>query len=379
LWTGYGYFVLGDNGQSVVVTNGVGAALMVAYLCAFVYVQKDTEHRAKILSITGAIIGTQISTFACLFLLKLPVNSPGTVLASIALVFNIFMYAAPLTAVYDAVKKLDASFVSAPLAVTSLLCSLDWAVFGLLIADAFVVTPNVVGAVLGCVQLACLAYVARRRTKAIVTAIGSPPPPPPPTALSSSGGIARQVSLRAASAYGEPASDMEALQLVGRSANGSPADAAAVGSASLASAAGAALRRPSYQMSDSPVFRAVSSASGGMVPSSSTTSLTGLISGEADDRLSELPAPSLAVASAADSGQRRKSGSVSNEPRKRGSSSNSVGGGGGGIGAAPEDAIRRSASSTTKRTAALQEAVAAGVSAVAPKLRASSSTQYERL
>jgi hypothetical protein len=65
---------------------------------------------------------------------------------------------------YLATKSLDTKRVPRLLSVVQLIGSSTWVIYGLLVGDNFIVTPNAVGAALAIVQMIALTYIHVQRT-----------------------------------------------------------------------------------------------------------------------------------------------------------------------------------------------------------------------
>ncbi|KOM48609.1 hypothetical protein LR48_Vigan07g231300 [Vigna angularis] len=84
---------------------------------------------------------------------------------SVSLGVSIALYASPLVVMKKVIETKSVEFMPLPLSLSSLLVSLLWMTYGLLIRDIFVAGPNVVGTPLGILQLVLHCKYGKRREK----------------------------------------------------------------------------------------------------------------------------------------------------------------------------------------------------------------------
>ena len=152
------------------VTNAVGGFLEVCYLAIFIWRAPTRKRRScMVMAMLAAILAlVAMSAIALLVAPKLPIPSwpdkdaskQTTVLGMLSIVFNIAMYAAPLSIMRKVLRT--QSVASMPLALTigCGLCSGCWFAYALLVNDNFILIPNVAGLALFVVQLAVYRWVS---------------------------------------------------------------------------------------------------------------------------------------------------------------------------------------------------------------------------
>jgi solute carrier family 50 protein (sugar transporter) len=74
-------------------------------------------------------------------------------LGLVCVALNIAMYAAPLGIAYKVVKTRSVEYMPLPLSMCTLLCSIFWFAYALMVGDVWVMVPNACGIVLGVMQL----------------------------------------------------------------------------------------------------------------------------------------------------------------------------------------------------------------------------------
>ena len=159
-WTLYG--ALGANNSTIVIVNVLGICF--AFLNTSLFLWEATP--ARRLSIVQLLCGfaacAAIVEGSVLGSLAAGSGARKAALAWVAIVCNVVMYAAPLGAMHTALATMDPTAIPLLLTTASLLCSFCWMLYGLFIADYYVMGPNVAGAALCFVQLLVAAFVIAR-------------------------------------------------------------------------------------------------------------------------------------------------------------------------------------------------------------------------
>ena len=157
LWSVYGLI---SNLSSVFFINLIGSIIQLIYTFFFIILGNNKTRRCvflQLLCTTGVAIAFIMST------LYVNARNASQVLAYGAIAANIFMFAAPLSALYDAFVKQDCSRVPVLLNIMALFCSSIWAAYGLLITNFFIAGPNIFGAILSLLQLVVVASITYRK------------------------------------------------------------------------------------------------------------------------------------------------------------------------------------------------------------------------
>ncbi|KAG4954574.1 hypothetical protein JHK87_040168 [Glycine soja] len=141
LYTWYGLPIISNKWENfpLVTVNGAGIPFELSYV-------KVAITTVTILAVFCFI--AFVSAFAI----------PGhryrkLLVGSIGLAVSIALYASPLVAMKKVIQTKSVEFMPLPLSLSSLLASLLWMTYGLLIGDIFVAGPNVVGTPLGILQI----------------------------------------------------------------------------------------------------------------------------------------------------------------------------------------------------------------------------------
>jgi len=137
-WILYGRIT---KNNTLIVVNGVGAILQLFYMVVYINVATDKTF----------LIRRSVITFTILFLTKYFIETVFTdkmaieVLGSCCCFITVLMFASPLAELKTVLKNHSTETLSFPLTVTSFLCALLWTLFGLAMADSFIIIPNILG------------------------------------------------------------------------------------------------------------------------------------------------------------------------------------------------------------------------------------------
>lgn len=162
LWSGYTVNTYSARDRpDLYAGNLSGVAIPFVFLALFAWYAKTAAARARIV---GATLGCLAVTWAfseALFLTKTPnaTNISGAVTCAV----NATFFYAPLRAIFDAARELDARRIPTLLTLVQLGQSLPWIAAGALLPDYFILGVNAAGECAALAQLAGLAYIALRR------------------------------------------------------------------------------------------------------------------------------------------------------------------------------------------------------------------------
>lgn len=100
------------------------------------------------------------------FLLESCINQQTNqqILGYLAVIFQLLFFASPLNQIYQIVKTKIADVLYFPLALTGMICTGLWGLYGIFIADSAVATPNILSCLLGVLQI-LLIFIYRNNSK----------------------------------------------------------------------------------------------------------------------------------------------------------------------------------------------------------------------
>jgi solute carrier family 50 protein (sugar transporter) len=157
-WVTYG--VLSDN-FTLVFVNFVGFVFACYYNWLYF---KFTSNRESFL--TKCSITLLIYILALGYVMFL-VNDHWDVLIHLgfmAACSSIIMIGSPLSSLKEVIEKKDASSIPLPICVASSCCALVWMLYGVSMGDRSIIVPNLIGSILGAMQLGLKAIYQKKRT-----------------------------------------------------------------------------------------------------------------------------------------------------------------------------------------------------------------------
>ncbi|KAK0399427.1 hypothetical protein QR680_003042 [Steinernema hermaphroditum] len=132
---------------TMIVVNVVGVSLMSAYLI-FYYIYSPTK---KMISIQIMVICLLMSSMLVIVeFYGLRVIHP---LGFVCMTFNILNFGAPLAGLGTVIRSKCTSSLPLPLCLATFLVSSQWCLYGTLVSDVYIITPNGIGMLLAITQL----------------------------------------------------------------------------------------------------------------------------------------------------------------------------------------------------------------------------------
>ncbi|XWS38197.1 hypothetical protein CRYUN_Cryun19dG0109900 [Craigia yunnanensis] len=169
VWVIYGLPMVHPNSTLVVTINGTGTAIEVVYLTLFLIFCHDKKKRSKVL----LIVLVELIFIAAVTTLVLTVvhttERRSMVIGIIAILFNIMMYAAPLSVMKLVISTKSVEFMPFFLSLTSFANGVAWATYAFLPFDPFIAVPNGLGTLFSLAQLLLYATYYKS-TKRIIAA-----------------------------------------------------------------------------------------------------------------------------------------------------------------------------------------------------------------
>lgn len=170
LWVSYA--VVTPNRLALGVNNLVGGLISATWTTIYTYFSGSAQRKSmfiRICSLLGAWIAlTLVDILAVpnIIMKKVGGQSLKTMTLGIACVLlNTLMYGAPLNIVRTVLRTQSVEFMPLPLSVMTFLTSCMWFTYSLLVHDPWLFIPNVLGVVMGFMQLAIYGFVASSKKK----------------------------------------------------------------------------------------------------------------------------------------------------------------------------------------------------------------------
>ncbi|KAG5612143.1 hypothetical protein H5410_023424 [Solanum commersonii] len=143
-------FVSPDN-LLVTIVNSIGAGLEATYVLIFLIFAPKKE-KAKICGYLFVVFSI-VSCVALISLLAFHGNKRKLLCGFAFTISCIMMYGSPLSVMRLVIKSKSVEYMPFFLSLAVFICSISWFIFALLGKDPFILVPNVIGTLLGAVQL----------------------------------------------------------------------------------------------------------------------------------------------------------------------------------------------------------------------------------
>ncbi|XWS50121.1 hypothetical protein CRYUN_Cryun12cG0061500 [Craigia yunnanensis] len=173
IWVIYGLPIVHPKSTLVITINGAGTAIEVVYLILFLIFCHDKKKRSKVLLIVVVeLIFIAVVTTLVLTLVH-TTKRRSLVVGIIAILFNIVMYAAPLSVMKLVISTKSVEYMPFFLSLASFANGVAWAIYAFLPFDLFIAVPNVLGTLFSLAQLLLYATYYKS-TKRIIAARQEP-------------------------------------------------------------------------------------------------------------------------------------------------------------------------------------------------------------
>ena len=159
LWITYSLVTPGKAG--LIPVNVIIASLELGYVIIFL-VYTGRRYREELITTILYVVGATIAAIFISFL----TNSPSGFVGFFAVISNIIMYAAPLGVVKTVIETKSVEYMPFLLSLAGTISALIWVLWAVVARDPFVFLPNVLGVILGIIQLAV--YKKYRKETSVV-------------------------------------------------------------------------------------------------------------------------------------------------------------------------------------------------------------------
>ncbi|KAJ8749557.1 hypothetical protein K2173_026206 [Erythroxylum novogranatense] len=158
------YASLKDDAHLLITFNSIGCVIESSYLTFYmIYATKSSR-----VFTTKLLILFNIGAYGLIVLLtfllaqgSLRVNIVGWIWA----VFSVSVFAAPLSIIRLVIKTKSVEFMPFTLSFFLTVCALCWLVYGLLLHDYYIATPNILGLIFGSTQMILYFIYKNRRSE----------------------------------------------------------------------------------------------------------------------------------------------------------------------------------------------------------------------
>ncbi|KAK9063553.1 hypothetical protein SSX86_017423 [Deinandra increscens subsp. villosa] len=163
VWLYYSFIKEGDTFLLITI-NAFGSLVEFVYVVIFIVYATPHGKKQTIKSLSATIALCLAISLGSHFFLKR--STRAVVVGWICVAISICVFAAPLTIVFQVMKTKSIEFMPFPLSCLLTLSAMMWFAYGMFTKDLCVTVPNVLGFVLGVIQIALYQYY-KHKTKVI--------------------------------------------------------------------------------------------------------------------------------------------------------------------------------------------------------------------
>ncbi|KAK8584193.1 hypothetical protein V6N13_109581 [Hibiscus sabdariffa] len=157
------------NSTLVVTINGAGTAIEVVFLTLFLVFCHDKKKRLMVLLIVVVELVIAAAIATVILTQVYTTQRRSMIVGIIAILFNIMMYAAPLSVMKLVITTKSVEYMPFSLSLASFLNGVAWTTYAFLPFDPFIAVPNGVGTMFSLAQL-LLYGTYYKSTKRIIAA-----------------------------------------------------------------------------------------------------------------------------------------------------------------------------------------------------------------
>ncbi|KAL0356030.1 UNVERIFIED_CONTAM: Bidirectional sugar transporter SWEET5 [Sesamum radiatum] len=160
MWVLYGLPIVHPDSLLVITINGTGFFIELFYISMFITFSDWPKRRKMFIALLLEAIFFAIVVVITLVGLH-GTKSRSLFVGILCVIFNIMMYASPLTVMKRVIKTKSVKYMPFSLSLANFANGIVWSVYALIKLDPFVLVPNGLGTLSGLVQLVLFATYYR--------------------------------------------------------------------------------------------------------------------------------------------------------------------------------------------------------------------------
>ncbi|CAN1228011.1 Bidirectional sugar transporter NEC1 [Linum grandiflorum] len=145
------YGFLKTNATLIITINAIGITIELVYLSVYLFYSPSRELMFTVKMLVCSLGGYGAMMLVTEFWLR--GSSRMNTIGWICAVFNIAVFAAPLSIVRNVIKTKSVEYMPFTLSLFLTLCATAWFFYGLLVNDYYIALPNVLGFLFGITQM----------------------------------------------------------------------------------------------------------------------------------------------------------------------------------------------------------------------------------
>ncbi|XP_010483997.1 PREDICTED: bidirectional sugar transporter SWEET5-like [Camelina sativa] len=152
MWTFYGLPFVQPDSLLVITINGTGLFMELVYVTIFFIFATSPIRRKITIAMVIEVIFMTVVIFCTLYFLH-TTKQRSMLIGIMCIVFNVIMYAAPLTVMKLVIKTKSVKYMPFFLSLANLTNGVVWVIYACLKFDPYILVPNSLGALSGIIQL----------------------------------------------------------------------------------------------------------------------------------------------------------------------------------------------------------------------------------
>ncbi|ESQ31631.1 hypothetical protein EUTSA_v10004842mg [Eutrema salsugineum] len=161
MWTFYGMPFVQPDSLLVITINGTGLFLELVYVSIFFIFATSSVRRKITIAMVIEMIFMAVVIFCTLYFLH-TTKQRSMLIGILCIIFNVIMYAAPLTVMKLVIKTKSVKYMPFFLSLANFMNGVVWVVYACLKFDPYILIPNGLGSLSGIIQL--ILYVTYYKT-----------------------------------------------------------------------------------------------------------------------------------------------------------------------------------------------------------------------
>ncbi|BBH09257.1 Nodulin MtN3 family protein [Prunus dulcis] len=151
MWSFYGMPFVHPDSVLVVTINGCGFVIKLICIAIFLTYSSNAKRRILI-ALLVEVIFFAVVVFVTLHFLH-TTKGRSMIIGILCIVFNIIMYASPLTIMKMVIKTKSVKYMPFTLSLANFCNGIVWLIYALIKFDPYILVPNGLGSISGLVQL----------------------------------------------------------------------------------------------------------------------------------------------------------------------------------------------------------------------------------
>ncbi|XP_008237119.1 PREDICTED: bidirectional sugar transporter SWEET5-like [Prunus mume] len=152
MWSFYGMPFVHPDSVLVVTINGCGFVIELIYIAIFLTYSSNAKRRWILIALLVEVIFFAVVVFVTLHFLH-TTKGRSMIIGILCIVFNIIMYASPLTIMKMVIKTKSVKYMPFTLSLANFCNGIVWLIYALIKFDPYILVPNGLGSISGLVQL----------------------------------------------------------------------------------------------------------------------------------------------------------------------------------------------------------------------------------